>query len=180
METSNETMSSAPLAELDTYGRSMAIFLSSLGLTVAADQITKFLIVSELERGQIVEVIPKFFNLTLAFNKGAAFGFLASAPEGTRQLALAFTTILALSVVVYFLVRDFRGRGLSRHALALILGGAVGNVIDRVRLGEVIDFLDVYWGAYHWPAFNIADSAICIGVFLLLIAKPGPALGSTK
>lgn len=143
-----------------------------LAFVVALDQFTKYLVLQNLRRGEVIPLIPDFFNLTLTFNRGAAFGLLSGLPEGTRQLVLAATTLIALTAVLFFLVRDFHGEAVAHYSMALILGGAFGNVIDRVRLGEVVDFLDVYWGAYHWPAFNIADSAICIGVAILLLKKP--------
>lgn len=141
-------------------------------LVIVLDQITKLAIVRNFERGDIHSVIPDVFNLTLAFNRGAAFGMFSGVPDGTRQIILGVTTLIALSAVLFFLMRDFHGDRIAQLCLAMILGGAVGNIIDRVRLGEVIDFLDVYWGSYHWPAFNVADSAICVGVVLLILRRP--------
>jgi signal peptidase II len=157
---------------LGISGRNAFWMAVILALVVAFDQLTKYLVLQNIARGEIVPVIPDFFNLTLTFNRGAAFGLLSDLPDGTRQLVLAVTTLIALSAVLYFLVRDFHGERVAHYSMALILGGAFGNVIDRVRLGEVVDFLDVYWGTYHWPAFNIADSAICVGVAILLLKKP--------
>lgn len=157
---------------LGISGRNAFWMAVILVLVVALDQFTKYLVLQNIARGEIIPIIPDFFNLTLTFNRGAAFGLLADLPDGTRQLVLAVTTLIALSAVLYFLVRDFHGERIAHYSMALILGGAFGNVIDRVRLGEVVDFLDVYWNTYHWPAFNVADSAICIGVAILLLKKP--------
>ncbi len=146
----------------------------SVMLVAFLDQWTKFLIVSALTLGERIEIIPGFFNLTLAYNPGAAFGMLGDLPDGTRQLVLGAVTVLALLVVFYFLAKDYYHDLIAQAALGLILGGAVGNIIDRVRLGVVVDFLDVYVQSYHWPSFNVADSAICIGVAILIFRKPAP------
>ncbi|MBN8549844.1 MAG: lipoprotein signal peptidase [Deltaproteobacteria bacterium] len=138
-------------------------------VVVVLDQLSKWLVLQNIARGEIIPVVPSFFNLTLTFNRGAAFGILAGVPDGTRQLLLGVTTLIALSAVLYFLRKDYRDQKLAQFSLALIFGGAVGNIIDRFRLGEVVDFLDVYWQNYHWPAFNVADSAICVGVCILIL-----------
>lgn len=160
---------------LKALGMSKTGALCMLGTFVSVvflDQLSKFIIVSNLRRNEIIPIIPEFFNLTLTFNRGAAFGMMSGLPDGTRQIVLAITTLIALSAVLYFLMRDYHGELRAQICLAMIVGGAAGNIIDRVRLGEVIDFLDAYWGEYHWPAFNVADSAICIGVVLLIFMKP--------
>jgi signal peptidase II len=136
---------------------------------IVLDQLSKLVVLASVGPGEVITVIPKFFNLTLTFNKGAAFGFLAGAPDGMRQVLLYLMTAVALGVVVLMLVRDYRHSSLAKVALAMIIGGALGNIIDRIRIGHVVDFLDAYYGTYHWPAFNLADSSICIGVFLLLL-----------
>ena len=104
---------------------------------------------------------------------GAAFGLLSGLEDGTRQLVLMLTTGGALIVVFYFLLFEFYSNSFGRLALAMILGGAMGNIIDRIRLGKVVDFLDFYIKDMHWPAFNLADSAICVAVFILILIKPG-------
>ncbi|MCB0333470.1 MAG: signal peptidase II [Bdellovibrionales bacterium] len=149
-------------------------FIISLSVFLVAflDQWTKYLIVTSLTLGEQIEIIPGFFNLTLAYNPGAAFGMMADLPDGTRQLVLAGVTLLALCVVFYFLAKDYYHDVVAQSALGLILGGALGNIIDRVRIGVVVDFLDVYLKNYHWPSFNVADSAICIGVGILVFRKP--------
>lgn len=157
-------MSQSPSSKSSAVG----VVLVAL-VVIILDQLTKWWVLQTISRGEIIPVIPDFFNLTLTFNRGAAFGILSNVPDGTRQLVLAFTTVVALSAVLYFLRHDFKNHKLAQYSLALIFGGAIGNVIDRVRLGEVVDFLDVYWSTYHWPAFNVADSAICVGVVILIL-----------
>ncbi len=142
-------------------------WLSLSAAVVVADQLTKIAAVAGLGYLQPVPVIP-FFNLTLIYNYGAAFSFLSNAGGWQRW----FFTVLAVVVsviLVFWLARLRREEWVSAMGLAAILGGAVGNLIDRVRLGYVIDFLDVYYAQWHWPAFNLADSAITIGVGLLLL-----------
>ena len=141
--------------------------------TVLLDQYTKHLVIEQLSQYESIEVIPGFFNIILTFNKGAAFGFLAGVPDQLRYALLALTTVVALGVVLYFIMKDYKEDPWALMALAMILGGAFGNIIDRVCFGQVTDFLDVYYGSYHWPAFNVADSAICIGVGLLLLRSGG-------
>ena len=144
-------------------------FILFTTLVVGLDQLSKLIILQSVSQGEFLPVIPGFFNLTLTYNYGAAFGLWSWLPEGVRQLTLAGTICLALVVVCYFLCQPaFKNRP-ARAALAGILGGAIGNVIDRVYHGAVVDFLDVYVGKNHWPAFNLADSAICLGVTILLI-----------
>lgn len=141
-------------------------------LIVALDQISKGLILKYVGPGEVIEVIPRIFNLTLTFNKGAAFGFLANTSDTVRLMGLFVATVTALSVVGYFLMREYRQDACGQIALAMVLGGAFGNIIDRLRFGAVVDFLDIYYSSYHWPAFNIADSAICIGVAVLILKRP--------
>lgn len=141
-------------------------------LTVILDQVTKWLILNSFSLGESMVIIPSFFDLTLAYNKGVAFGVLADLPEKTRNIILVVTVGVALTAVLYLLLREYRGSKLGGISLAMILGGAVGNIIDRVLHGHVIDFLDFYIGELHWPAFNVADSAICVGVAILLFCHP--------
>jgi len=154
--------------------RLIGIFL----LVVIIDQGSKFLVHNSLAPGDSIPIIPNFFNLVLTYNPGAAFGILANLPDTTRYIALAITTIIALAAVLYFFVRDYKDDLTAKMALSLIVGGAVGNIIDRVSLGMVIDFLDFYYKDYHWPAFNAADSAICLGVIILFFRKPTRITGT--
>lgn len=140
--------------------------------TVIIDQLTKLAILNSFQPGEIRTIIDGLFNLTLTFNRGAAFGLWSGLSGGWREVVLGLTILLALGVVGFLLTRPYYRRSLAQSALALILGGAIGNVIDRFRLGAVVDFLDFYIGTSHWPAFNVADSAICIGVGLLILLPP--------
>ncbi len=149
----------------------MLFSLSLVLVVVVLDQLTKIWIVKSFQLYESLEVIPAFFNLTYLTNKGAAFGFLAGVDAAWRHY---FFLILASVALVFVVIAWFRMRNDHRFygpALALIAGGAIGNVIDRVRLGAVVDFLDFYVAGYHWPAFNVADSAICVGVALFLLAN---------
>ena len=135
-------------------------------LVVFVDQLSKIAIENTFKFGD-VRPVTGFFNLVLTYNKGAAFSFLATASGWQGQ----FLTVVGLAVVgfiLYLLARHGHQR-LFALALALILGGAVGNLIDRVTYGHVIDFLDFHWRGWHWPAFNLADSAIVGGAGLLII-----------
>lgn len=145
----------------------MLKWLNLSALIIILDQLTKWLSVNLLELHETVPVMP-FFNFTMAHNYGAAFSFLASAGGWQRWffVVLAVTVSIVLSLWMKKLKPTAR---MEAAALALIIGGAVGNVIDRFIYGYVIDFLDVYYGSYHWPAFNIADSAICVGAALLIL-----------
>ena len=142
------------------------------------DVLAKYLALQRLLPGRPVPVIDGFFSLTLVMNPGLAFGMLADTPAGWRWL-VALLSIGALAVLAAVGVRMLPAGGrLTPLALGLIFGGAVGNLIDRARFGAVVDFLDFYWRGYHWPAFNVADSAISIGVALLalrMLAAPSPS-----
>jgi signal peptidase II len=144
---------------------SFGTWLGLSGLVVAVDQLTKYAMTQWLERGQSVRVTP-FFDLVLVYNPGAAFSFLADAAGWQRW----FFVLLALGISVWLvrLIRVHAGERWLALSFALILGGALGNVIDRLFHGAVIDFLYFHAGRYGWPAFNVADSAISVGVALLL------------
>lgn len=136
-------------------------------LVVVLDQGTKWLAEALLEPYRAVPVMP-LLNWTLMYNEGAAFSFLAGAGGWQRWFFIGFAALMTLVLTVW-LLRLPVGDRLTALALSLIVGGAVGNLIDRVLTGRVVDFIDVYYGTWHWPAFNIADSAISIGVVLMLI-----------
>ncbi len=141
-----------------------------LGLTLLAlvlDQLTKAWASGALEYAQPLAVMP-MFNLTLLHNTGAAFSFLAQA-GGWQRWFFAGVALLVSVVLLVWLLRVRVGKGIEAAGLALILGGALGNLYDRVAYGYVVDFIDVYYQQWHWPAFNIADSAITLGVGLLLV-----------
>ena len=134
---------------------------------VLVDQITKWAVLGFFANRAPREEITSFFNLVLAYNKGAAFSMLADAPGWQTPLLIAFA--LAAAAIVTWLVLRNPGKRLLCLGLALILGGAVGNLIDRVRFGHVVDFLDFHALGWHWPAFNVADSAITVGALLLIL-----------
>ncbi|WP_456417712.1 signal peptidase II [Thiolapillus sp.] len=138
-------------------------------LLVVADQLTKFWVLSVFEPYEVLPVLP-VFNLTLVFNPGAAFSFLSDAGGWQRTFFIVLSSLISIGLVIW-LMRLRRGEGLTGIALGMILGGALGNLIDRVRLGKVVDFLDFYWREWHWPAFNVADSAITVGVVIMLLAS---------
>lgn len=136
-----------------------------VGLGLAIDQASKLYINGTMTVYQSVPVLDGLFNITYLRNKGAAFSFLSNA--AWRIPFFLVVTLVALVVILVALRRLRDDQRLAQIALAMIFSGAVGNLIDRVRQGEVIDFLDVYWKNYHWPAFNVADSLICVGVALV-------------
>ena len=139
------------------------------GGVVALDQLTKAVVLSHLEPGMHVVVVASFVNLTLVMNPGLAFGLLGGVPVGWRWL-LAVLSLIALAVLAKVALRVLPdGSWLDHAAVGLIFGGAVGNLIDRTRFGSVVDFVDVYFRGWHWPAFNVADSAITVGVALLAL-----------
>ncbi len=139
------------------------------GLVVVVDQMTKWLILTSIPLYHSIVIVPGFFNLTHIRNPGGAFGFMAAGSPGVRNILFLGVAAIAMGLIVYYYRQTPRTHPYLAAALAGIFGGAVGNLIDRVRFGEVIDFLDVYIGAYHWPAFNVADSAICVGITLFVI-----------
>ena len=133
---------------------------------VAADQVTKAIVLGRFSYGERLE-LTGFFNLVLVYNKGAAFSFLSDAAGWQTPLLIGFA-VVAVGILGTLIVRS-PGRRLFCTGLALILGGALGNLIDRFRYGQVVDFLDFHAAGWHWPAFNVADSAITIGVVLLIL-----------
>ena len=138
---------------------------------IVLDQLTKWWIMTSLFLYESREVVPGFFNLTFVTNSGAAFGFLAGRETALRQAFFIGVSLAALAALA-FAYRHFREEGrLAVTALGLIGGGAIGNLIDRLRFGRVIDFFDVYVGSYHWPAFKVADAAITIGAGLLILCS---------
>ena len=145
------------------------------GTIVVLDQITKALALAHLSPASPVHIVDGFLALTLVMNAGLAFGLLGGLPEAWRW-TIALLSVIALLVLARVAMRVLADGGwVARLAVALVFGGAVGNLIDRARFGAVVDFVDVYYRAYHWPAFNVADSAISVGVVLLalrLVTRP--------
>ena len=149
-----------------TSSGSLGPWLGIAAIIILLDQLSKITITKMLAYGAS-RPVTSFFNLVLAHNKGAAFSFLAAESGWQRYF---FTGLgIAAAAFMIFLLKKNAGQRLFCWALALILGGALGNVIDRILYGYVIDFLDVYVGTWHWPAFNVADSAICIGAALFVL-----------
>jgi signal peptidase II len=141
------------------------------------DQLTKMIIDRTMRLHGSIPIIDGLFSLTYVRNTGAAFGIFAGSRQAFRQPFLILVSVVAIGFILMMLKRlRERETGLAT-ALAFILGGAIGNLVDRVLHGEVIDFLDFYWSSYHWPAFNLADSFITVGVaitlFFLMTAKDG-------
>lgn len=138
------------------------------GLVLAADQATKALVLSRLALHESIEVIPGLFSLTLVHNRGAAFGILADHGPWRLWFFLLVTAAALVGITIYFYKNIHKGVILLLGC-SLVAGGAAGNLIDRIRYGYVVDFLDFYIGRLHWPAFNVADSALTVGTALLAL-----------
>ena len=137
-------------------------------IIVLLDQVTKSIIQKKMLLHQSIPIIPDLFNLTYIRNPGAAFGLFARGGGSLRTVFFISVSMIALAVLGILYAKAPIEARVMRWALALVTGGAIGNLIDRIRFGEVIDFLDFYIGHYHWPAFNVADSCITIGIGLLI------------
>ncbi|HEX2831631.1 MAG TPA: signal peptidase II [Thermoanaerobaculia bacterium] len=144
-------------------------YLAITAAIIILDLWTKFLVLTKIDLHEAIPVIPNFFQLVHVRNTGAAFGIGADASSKLVPLLLNFGAIAVFCVVVVYALRSAVTDRLLQTGLHLILGGAIGNLVDRFRFGYVVDFLDVYVGNHHWPAFNVADSAICIGIALLFL-----------
>jgi signal peptidase II len=145
----------------------LVLIISSTVLIL--DQITKALVHNLMPLYHSIEIVPNFVNLTYLRNTGAAFGFLSGNRSTLRLAFFLLISVVAIACIIYLLKNLRPDRNIPAISLSLILGGAIGNLIDRLRMGEVIDFIDLHWHHLHWPAFNVADSAISIGVILLFI-----------
>jgi len=135
----------------------------------ALDQATKALITAYLQAGESIPIIPGLFDLTLVTNTGGIFGILRDLDGPLKKVTFTLIPVAAISLMIWYGSKLPAGRRWPRIALGLILGGAAGNLQDRIALGHVIDFLDAYVGRHHWPTFNLADSGICVGVTMLLV-----------
>lgn len=151
------------------------------GVTIVLDQLTKALVLEKFRLGETVSVILNYFNITYVQNKGAAFGMLAQANPAFRVPFFVIVPLAALFSIGYIFRKiPDQDRKLA-VALSLVIGGAIGNLIDRITLGYVVDFLDFHWQwGYHFPAFNIADSAICVGVGLVILDLFAPEEGRSQ
>jgi len=155
----------------------MRLVVAVGGIVLILDQAVKWLALRRLPPGVPMSVIDGFFSLTLVMNPGLAFGMLGTVPRGWRWV-VALLSIAALGVLAAVATRLLpEGGRAAAVAVGMIFGGAAGNLIDRARFGAVVDFLDFYWRGWHWPAFNVADSAISVGVALLalrMLTAPPP------
>ena len=143
------------------------LLLITVGVVVLCDQISKLYVAAVMWPHQSITVIERYIDITYVRNPGGAFGLFARADRWMlRPLLLGLSAVAAVIILLIYRSTP-TDRLLVRLAFSLILGGAIGNLIDRIRFDEVIDFLDVHWYHYHWPAFNVADSAITVGVALL-------------
>lgn len=141
------------------------------------DQLTKFLVVKMIPVHQSITIIPGFFGLTHVYNPGGAFGFMAQKSSPLVHWLFLVAIFFALGLIFYFIYKTPRSAAFFNLALALIFGGAIGNLIDRLRIGKVVDFLDVYIGTAHYPTFNVADSAVTVGVAIFIyhvVTKKAP------
>jgi signal peptidase II len=145
------------------------------GTVFLLDQVTKAIILKTIPLYNSISVIPGFFSITHIHNPGGAFGFLAGQSPDIRRLVFLFFSFFAMCLILYLYHTTPRSQPVLSSGFAMIFGGAAGNLADRLRFGSVVDFLDLYAGSYHWPAFNVADSSISIGmgifVFHLLFRK---------
>ncbi len=148
-------------------------------LLIAVDQVTKWLAVANLEYLTPVPVIEGFWNWTLVHNYGAAFSFLSDAGGWQKWFFAGLATVVSVVMALWLRLTP-RGHWRDALPLALVIAGAVGNLIDRVRYGYVVDFVDWYVGKHHWPAFNVADSAIVVGAVLLVLFSFKPATPAPK
>ena len=144
--------------------------MGTIGVAVLViDQLTKLLVRSQVALNDSIEIVPGFLNLVHVRNTGAAFGFLNAVDLGYKQFLMTTVALVAVLAIGLYAWRVGPRERLARAGLALILGGAVGNLIDRAVAGYVVDFVDAYWRSYHFWAFNLADSAITVGACLLLL-----------
>lgn len=147
------------------------MLLSVQGLVVALDQLSKFLVLISFRLHESFSIVPNHLNITLVYNKGAAFGAFSDGNHPARDLLFLLVPGLTLVAILWVFSKLQSNQKISIYGLSLIVGGAIGNIVDRLRLGHVVDFVDFHWkGAAHFPAFNLADAAISIGALLLIIS----------
>ena len=149
---------------MNKYG----LFATTAVGVLVVDQLTKYWIDSSMVLHDSIPVLNGFFNITYVRNPGAAFGFLADASPAFRYAFFLAVNIIAIALILSYIRKAGKKESRMILSLSLIMAGAVGNLIDRVRFGEVVDFLDFYIGSIHWPAFNVADSSITVGAFFLI------------
>lgn len=139
------------------------------GGVIMIDQISKYLIQRIMTPYDYIEIIPGLFNFTYIQNPGAAFGLFGGASPTFRSILLIGVSLFALTILLVMYTRLKENSNLIHVSIGMIIGGAIGNLIDRIRFRWVIDFLDLHWKGYHWPTFNLADSAITIGTLILML-----------
>ncbi|MBI3810758.1 MAG: signal peptidase II [Nitrospirae bacterium] len=145
------------------------LFLAAVvGTVLVLDQITKAIIQKTMPLHESIPVVRGIFSLTYIRNPGAAFGLFAEHGNGLRMVFFATISVVAILFLGSLFVKTPNEARLGRLSIAMVMGGAMGNLVDRLRYGEVVDFLDFYVGSYHWPAFNVADSCISVGVALMI------------
>jgi signal peptidase II len=152
----------------DSKKKRAARLIIPAAAVVALDQLTKTIIVSTIPAYQMVSVIPGFFNLTHIYNTGGAFGFLSGNSTGYQQLFFLAASFVAVCLILYLYSKTPPNQIFLGIGFSFILGGALGNIADRVRIGKVVDFLDFHMMGFHWPSFNIADSAITTGILIFV------------
>ena len=167
----------------ETEGPRRRAFFLAVGATsiLTLDQATKTLVASRLVPGESIEILPGILHLTLVRNTGMAFGLLSDLDIPFKSPLMTLLSLAIVAAVIYYALRSPGAETMTRLGSIFILGGALGNIVDRVRLGYVIDFVDVFYRDTHWPAFNVADSSICVGVGLWLLdslRRHRPALGA--
>ena len=149
------------------YGKYIKLAVIA-GVVIILDQITKILILKNVPLYHSITIIPGFFNITHIHNPGGAFGFMAHQDSSLRNFIFILLSSFAVCLIFYFYKNTNRTHPFLASGFALIFGGAIGNLIDRIRFGKVVDFLDVYIRNHHWPAFNVADSAITVGITIFI------------
>ena len=158
-----------PFAMLVDMKRKYWVLLIACSWILLTDQWTKHVVQQRLPLYQRVEVIQGFFNVTHVRNSGGAFGIFGGDKSGLGGFLFVAVSVVAIGIIIFLFLKVKEGEGHLSLSLSLVLSGDMGNLIDRIRYGEVIDFLDFYVSSYHWPAFNIADTAICFGIGLMAV-----------
>ena len=152
----------------DTTSKRHSRFILVAGMIVVLDQLIKAAVLATIPAYHTVTVLPGFFNLTHIYNTGGAFGFLSGNPSSMQQIFFLTASIVAAGLILFLYGKTPPGQAALELGFSLILGGAAGNVIDRIRIGKVVDFLDFHIMGMHWPAFNVADSAITVGMLIFI------------
>jgi signal peptidase II len=158
----------APFKKIADEPRRYLFLAAVAGTVLILDQITKSIVQERMRIHESVPIVERFFSLTYIRNPGAAFGLFADHGNGLRMAFFVTISVVAIVFLWTLFVKTPKEAFVGRLSMAMVMGGAMGNLVDRIRFGEVVDFLDFYVGSYHWPAFNVADSSISIGVALMV------------